>query len=121
MEGRKFVGLVNKIHVSHQQNNFPLIAYIGCKYHAEYLESDEQKRAFKDFDVKSITQRVAELRAIPTCNTLLGILPAPQIEAKVSLLKSMNPLDVDALLDSFPDAEATKVGQRLKALIPACP
>ncbi|KAF0288319.1 hypothetical protein FJT64_013306 [Amphibalanus amphitrite] len=121
IDGRKFVGMVSKVATRHQQQHFPLMALIGCQYHASYLETEDQRTAFREFNIAGIVQRVADAKGKPVCDAVLSALPAPQVEAKASLMKGMNALDAERLLLACGEEEARFIKERLHRTDPPCP
>ena len=120
IEKRPFVGLVSKIASSHQQSNFPLLTYLGCYYHARHLDTEEQRKAFEGYNISGIAQRVAEPNMVNTCEVILQNLPAPQLAAKANLLHAMQTADVDKLLATMKQEEATQIVQQLETRFPGC-
>ncbi|APG78656.1 hypothetical protein 1 [Beihai barnacle virus 8] len=120
IEGRKYVGLVSKIATRHQQQQFPMMSFIGCMYHSMHLETEDQKAAFRDFNLTGISQKVADVQSKPVCDAVLKMLPAPHIEAKASLMKGMSALDVERVLSASPEDEVKLLKERLRGVDPPC-
>ncbi|KAF0298399.1 hypothetical protein FJT64_004266 [Amphibalanus amphitrite] len=121
VEGRRFAGMVTKIATRYQQQQFPMLALIGCQYHSRYLETEDQRAAFREFNITGILQRVADTKGKPICDAVIDSLPAPQVEAKASLMKGMSALDAERLLQACTEEDAKFIKERLHRIDPPCP
>ena len=114
------MGLVSKVATRHQQQNFPMMAFIGCQYHFQYLETEDQKTDFKEFNLQGIAQRVADQQLRPICDAVLAALPPPMVENKAALLHGMNALQVEKILKLSTDAEAEMIREKLRSVFAPC-